>query len=169
MSKTLVGLAPLALATVGLGALIAFLLNQDMFIGNWLFAAFLAGHGLIHIMFAVPRPASATATTNGTQYPFDASESWLVSNRTVDLGSLKAIVVALVVVTVVGYALAAMATLGLLVPASVWGLLVVGSTATSLMLLVISINPALAIGIAIDAALLWVALAGSWSPASSLI
>lgn len=169
MSKTLVGLAPVALGVVGLGALIAYLLNRDMFIGNWLFAAFLAGHGMVHIMFAVPRPASTAATTNGTQYPFDASQSWLVSRQRVDVRSLKSIELALVVVTVIGYTLAAMATVGVLVPASAWSILVAGSTAASLMLLVIGLSPSLVIGIAIDAVLLWVVFASAWTPVTPLI
>jgi hypothetical protein len=65
---------------------------------------------------------------------------------------------------VVGYALAAMATVGVAVPADSWRPLVVAATAASAALLVIGLSPWLLLGIAIDLVLVVVAITGAWSP-----
>jgi hypothetical protein len=168
MSKTLIGLAPVAAATVFLGVAIWYLFEQDLVLASWLFAIFLAGHGLVHIMFAVPRPAGAATTSGGTQYPFDASQSWLVRRAGVDVKAVRPLVLALVVVTMIGYVLAAMATVGFIVPESTWTALVTFSTLASAALLLIEVSPALVIGIGIDAALLWLVFVASWTPATAL-
>jgi hypothetical protein len=168
MTKTLVGLAPVAVATAVLGAVIWYLFEQDLVIASWLFAIFLAGHGLVHIMFAVPRPAGAAATANGVDYPFDASHSWVVTRAGADTKAVRSLVLALVAVTIGGYLLAAMATVGFILPSSAWAALVAVSTLASSALLLLELSPALVIGIAIDAALLWLVFITGWSPATAL-
>jgi hypothetical protein len=167
MAKTLKGLLPLAVGLVAYGFVIWFLLERDMANGRWLLAAFLVGHGLVHVMFAVPRPATRPATANGVDYPFDIARSWAV-NAGLDAGLLRIIGVALVATVVVGFVLAGLATVGLMVPAGWWPWLVVGSTLASIVLLVLAFSPGLTLGVAIDAVLLWLVLASSWLPVTAI-
>jgi hypothetical protein len=74
---------------------------------------------------------------------------------------------ALVVVVAVGFLLAGLATVGVVVPSGWWPFLVAGSAATSVLLLALFFSPTLILGIAIDAVLAWVVLASAWSPAAS--
>jgi len=61
--------------------------------------------------------------------------------------------------------LAALATVGLVVPADWWQGLVVALAVSSMLLLVLCFSPILLNGFAIDLALLWLALVSGWSPA----
>jgi hypothetical protein len=161
----LLKLAPLAFGLIVFGFALAFLLQRGMSVGTWLLAAFLLGHGLVHIMFAVPAPA-APAPAGGMEYPFDVTRSWLVANHGADASLVRLVVIGLVAVTVVGYALTGLATVGILVPQAAWPPLLVASTAASLLLMVIGLSPALALGIAIDLALIGLVVTSFWSPAS---
>lgn len=160
----LIKLAPLAVGLSGLAVVIAILLSRGMAMGTWLLAAFLLGHGLVHVMFAVPAPATPAPAT-GMEYPFDVNQSWLVTSRIADVATVRILVWVLVVVTVVGYLLAALSTVGFVVSTSLWSLLVVVATAASAGLLVIGLAPALALGIAIDLVLLAIVFTSIWSPA----
>jgi hypothetical protein len=68
-----------------------------------------------------------------------------------------------VAVTIGGYVLAALATLGIL-PADTWGATVAVGSIASLALLLVGFHPWLAAGVAIDLVLLWVALVAAWTP-----
>jgi hypothetical protein len=161
----LLKLAPLAVGLVVVAIAIGFMLSRGMALGTWLLAAFLLGHGLVHVMFAVPAPA-APAPAGGMEYPFDVNQSWLVTTRIADVAIVRALVVALVALTVIGYLLAALATVGLGVPTSLWPMLVVAATVASAGLMVIGLGPALALGIAIDVALIALVVTSAWSPAA---
>jgi hypothetical protein len=163
MVKTLVGLAPLTAGLIVFGIAVWFLLGTNMALGTWLFAAFLVGHALVHIMFAVPQPGGAAATASGVDYPFDLSRSWLVGAG-LDAAAVRAIAVALVVLVVVGFALAALSTVGILVPVGWWQGLVLAAAAASVLLLIVGFSPRLVLGFAIDAILVWVVLASLWLP-----
>lgn len=162
--KSIVKLVPLALALLVFAVVVAALLQQNAGLGSWLFAAFLMGHGLVHFMFVVPQPATAGQTAGGMDFPFDATKSWLVSAHILDLALVRPVVIGLVAVVVVGYSLAALATVGILVPASWWSVLVVVATSASAALMVVSLSPGLVLGIAIDLVLLWLAIVAAWSP-----
>jgi hypothetical protein len=71
--------------------------------------------------------------------------------------------VGLVAVTIGGYTLAALATMGIL-PASTWDAAVAVGSAASLALLLLFFHPWLIVGVAIDVMLLWVALVAGWTP-----
>jgi hypothetical protein len=163
MVKTLVGLAPLTAGLIVFGIAVWFLLGGNMALGTWLFAAFLVGHGLVHIMFAVPQPEGAAATANGVDYPFDLSRSWLVGAG-LAAAAVRAIAMALVVLVVIGFALAALSTVGILVPVGWWQGLVLAAAAASVLLLIVGFSPGLVLGFAIDAILVWVVLASLWLP-----
>jgi hypothetical protein len=163
MVKTLIGLVPLTVGLVAFGIAVWFLLGGSIALGTWLLGAFLIGHGLVHIMFAVPQHTGATASASGIDYQFDLSRSWLVGAG-LDAAVIRGIAVALVVAVVIGFALAALSTVGILVPVGWWQGLVVASTAASVLLLVVGFSPGLVLGFAIDAVLLWVVFGSSWSP-----
>jgi hypothetical protein len=160
----LLKLAPLAVALVVVAAVIAFMLSRGMTLGTWLLAAFLVGHGLVHIAFATPVPATP-APAGGMEYPFDVNEAWLVTSRIADVSIVRVLVWALVAVTVIGYLLAALSTVGIVVPTTLWPALVVAATAASAALMIIGLTPALALGIAIDIVLFAVVFTSAWSPA----
>jgi len=159
-------LVPLAVALGVVGVVMAWMLQRQMTLGTWLLAAFLFGHGLVHIMFVAPVPAASE--TPATDYPFDIGRTWLVTSGLIGAGTLKAIAVVLVGIVIVGYSLTALATVGLLVPVTWWSSLLIASTIASLALMVIAFAPMLALGIAIDIVLLLVAIAAAWSPSSAL-
>lgn len=163
MVKTLVGLAPLTAGLTIFGIAVWFMLGRNMALGTWLFAAFLVGHGLVHVLFAVPQPGGAAATASGVEYPFDLSRSWLVGAG-LDATVVRGIATPLVVTVVVGFALAALSTVGVLVPVGWWQGLVLAATAASALLLIVGFSPGLALGFAIDAILLWVVFASVWLP-----
>jgi hypothetical protein len=157
-------LAPLAVGLAAFGATVAFMLQRNMALGPWLLAAFLLGHGLVHVMFAAPAPVPAATATGPSEYPFDIAKSWLVSDRFIALSTARLLVLAFVAITVIGYLLAAMATVGFVVPQSMWPALVIASTTASAALMVIGLSPGLALGIAIDVALFLVVVSAAWSP-----
>jgi len=162
----LVKLAPLAIGLAIFGLVVAYLLQRGIGLGTWLLAAFLLGHGLVHVMFAVPAPA-APAPAGGMEYPFDIQRSWLVANHLADVSVVRVLVVALVMAAVLGYGLTALSTLGILVPQGAWPLLLIASTVASGLLMVIGLAPALALGIAIDAALLILVFSAAWRPGAA--
>jgi len=64
-----------------------------------------------------------------------------------------------------GFALAALATTGV-VPAAIWGGAVLLGAMASLALLLLFFHRWLVLGVAIDLVLIWALIAGGWSPAS---
>jgi hypothetical protein len=163
--KEISKLAPLAVVLGIVGIALAWTLTRHMALGTWLLAAFLLGHGLVHIMFAAPPPADPNSPA--ADFAFDLGRSWLVTSGLLSAPAVRAIVLVVVTATVVGYALTAMATVGLLVPAGWWSPLLLGSTIASLALMFIGLSATLVLGIAIDIVLLWAVLATVWSPVST--
>ena len=98
-------------------------------------------------------------------WPFDLRASWLATRSGSGPGAFVAMGRVLALVTFVLSLLAALATVGILVPAAWWQGLVVGSSLASLAMLVVWFAPMLLLGILIDVALVWLAIAGPWSPA----
>jgi hypothetical protein len=153
-------IGPLTIAVALIGALIGYLISIDNQIGNWLFAAFLLGHGWVHIAYVMPSPARQAVPTGGFAYPFRLEHSWLLGEP----GGLRMLGTALVAVTIVVYALAALATIPVVVPAAAWAALVVIGAVSSALLLGLFFGPTLLLGLAIDAVLLVVAIIPIWSP-----
>jgi len=159
MPKLVRELAPLAVAVALFGALIAVLLANGSNLGSWLLAAFLVGHGWVHFMYVMPQPKAAAATASGPDWPFSLDRSWLGAG-----GALHGLGLILVVLTAVGYLLAALATIPIVVPAAMWAGLVVFSSLASALLMALFFNPQLILGLAIDAALLAVVILDVWRP-----
>jgi hypothetical protein len=161
--NTLIKLAPLAVGLVIFAAIVAVLVQKNMAVGTWLIAAFLLGHGLVHVMFAVA-PPNASTDPAAAEFAFDANRSWLVTDRLVDARALRLIVLALIAVTIGGYTLAALSTLGFVIPTTLWPALVIAATTASAALMVIGLTPALVLGIAIDLVLFVVVITSAWLP-----
>jgi len=124
-------------------------------------AAFTLAHAAIHLGYVSRRPPDS----GGPAWPFELNRSWLLSRLGVDPGIVRLIGFALVSATLAGYGLAALAALGL-APAGLWAPAIVGASAASIGVLSLFFHPWLALGLAIDAAFLWVALAQQWGPAA---
>jgi len=71
---------------------------------------------------------------------------------------------ALVVLTVVTFALAALATIPLILPAGLWQGLVLVGAAASLTLMTVFVLRSLVIGLTIDVVLIVAVLGGAWTP-----
>lgn len=166
--RTVIELLPLAIGIALVGALTWFLLDRDLGIGKWLLAALLFAHGWVHVMFVFPRPEGAAATAGGTEWPFDMGRSWLIDGAGVDAGLLRTLGIVLIIATLVTFFLAALSTVGLLVPAGWWAPLVILGAAGSTVLLLLFYSPALLLGFAINLAVVWLVLASVWSPVAGV-
>ena len=158
--KAVAGVLPWAVVSAVVGGAIWWLLSGEMAAGRWLLAAVLTGHAIVHIFFAVPAPAAE----NGTEWPFDLAKSWTVTRAGVPPRTVRNVGIALIAIVVAGSALAALATVGIVVPAAWWQATVAASALASATLLVLVFAPQLALGLAIDAVLLWLVVAGAWIP-----
>jgi hypothetical protein len=165
--KAIIQLAPLGVAILVFALIVGYLIQHQNAIGVWLFAAFLVGHGLVHVMFAAP-PQSGPGSP-GADFVFEPSRSWLVTARLVDVNVVRALVIALVAFTVAGYALAGLATVGLVVSQELWPALVIGATVASLGLMAVAVMPGLVLGVVIDLCLLAIVVLSVWAPGRAAI
>jgi hypothetical protein len=124
-------------------------------------AGVLLAHAVIHVAYVAPRPP---ATAGGPAWPFDLAGSWVLMPLGIEAGAARTLGLALVALTIGGFALAAAAAVGF-VPDGLWPAgLGVGAIA-SLALILLFFHPWLVLGIAIDAVLLWAVLIARWAPA----
>ena len=123
-------------------------------------AGLLLAHAGVHAGFVSRRPPDKPGAPS---WPFDIGRSWLLGPLGAPVTAVRVMGVALVAATIGGFALAALATLGIL-PAGAWGALVVVGSIASLILMLVFFHPWLVIGVAIDVLLLWVALVAAWTP-----
>jgi hypothetical protein len=127
---------------------------------NVLLAAFLAAHGLIHVSYLAPAPPR---TAGGPEWPFEVTQSWLVTGLGLDAAAMRPLATVLVLVTAAALLGAAAVALGWL-PSSLWLPLLVVGTSGSLVTLGLFFHPWLVAGIAIDLVLLWATLVAGWMP-----
>lgn len=125
-----------------------------------LIAGLLLGHALVHAMYFVPRPP---VTAGGPVWPFELQRSWLLDSLGVGPDLTRLIGIALIAVTIGGFALAAIGALGV-APTFAWQVGIGVGAVASLATLVVFFHPWLGIGLAIDAVLLWAALVARWTP-----
>ncbi len=161
MVRTMAGTLPWAVVLLVVGAAVWWLLSQDMAAGPWLFAALLIGHGVVHVLFAVPAPA---ATDGGAPWPFDMARSWAVTRTGLDPSLVRGIGAVLIAVTIGAFALAALSTVGLIVPSGWWQPTVALGAIASAATLVLFFEPQLVLGLGLDIVLLWVVVTGAWMP-----
>jgi len=93
--------------------------------------------------------------------------SWLVTGAGLDPALVRALGTAMALATVALVVAAGLSTVGWLVPPEWWSGLVVAGAVASAMTLVIFFHPWIVLGLAIDAALLWVTLVVGWAPATA--
>jgi hypothetical protein len=161
--KWALDLVPIGIGVTLVAALTWFLLDRDIGLGKWLLAGLLLAHGWVHVMFVFPAPEAATASAGGLAYPFDMGRSWLISAG-VEPGMIRTLGIVVMGLTLTGFVLAALATVGWLVPAAWWAGLVLASAAASTLMLIIFFSPALLLGLAINAALWVLVVASVWQP-----
>ena len=125
-------------------------------------AVFLLAHAGIHASFISPRPAQ---TAGGPGWPFDLAHSWLLTPLGLSPDITRFLGLALLAVTVGGFALAALAALGP-VPAGIWMPAIVVGAVGSMSLLGVFFHPWLVLGILIDLVLVWAVSVARWQPAS---
>jgi len=123
-------------------------------------AGLLIAHGAIHAGFLSKGPPQKPGAP---PWPFDLERSWLRTRLGVSPGSVRMLGLALVAATIGGFALAALATLGVL-PVGAWTATVAVGSVASLALLAVGFHRWLFIGIAIDLVLLGVVLVAAWTP-----
>ncbi len=126
-----------------------------------LLAAFLLAHGLVHLLFFSPPPP---ATEGGPSWPFALDRSWILTPVGLGADTTRILGIALIALTIAGFALAATVALGVL-PSSLWVPAVVIGAVASLAVLGLFYRPWLTLGVAIDVVLLWFVLIANWSPA----
>jgi hypothetical protein len=125
-----------------------------------LFAAFLLAQGAIHASFLSPRPP---ATASGPTWPFELARSWVLTPLGLQPQTTRLLGLALVAATIAAFALAALATGGV-ISADLWGPASAAGAVASVVLLVLFFQPWLALGVLIDLGLLWAVLVAGWSP-----
>ena len=117
-----------------------------------LLALALVVHGCIHVGYLCSR-----------SWPFEASDSWLITGLGAGSVAVNDIGSALVIVTVVAFTLAALTAVRLL-PSVLWRPLIVVATVASAIVLVMFITVWTLPFLAIDAVLLWATFVVGWEP-----
>jgi hypothetical protein len=158
-------LAPLAIVVAVVAIVVWLLLINDVVLGQWLLALLVLAHGWVHLMFVFPKPERGDDETGVGGYPFDFERSWLIRRAGLDAGLVRTIGLAAIGVTFALSLLAALATVGLLVPTDWWGALMIAAAVASTVTLILFFSPALILGFAINALMVVLVLGGSWSPA----
>jgi hypothetical protein len=159
--KAVVGILPYAAALIAIGGAVWWLLSREMAAGPWLLAAVLVGHGLVHLLFLVPVPAT---TDGGAEWPFSMARSWAITGAGRDANIVRIAGLALIAVIVAGFALAALSTVGVIVSSGWWQPTVAVGAVASLAMLILCFEPQLMLGLGLDAVLLWVVATGAWTP-----
>ena len=108
-------------------------------------------HGLIHLVYFAP--------ANDPKFPMTAGKSWLVTSRGLRIEVVRRLVAVLAVTATVAFCLLALSYFGLLVPTSWFTPLAVAAASASLLLIAVTWNVQFIVGVAIDVAILYWALA----------
>lgn len=116
-----------------------------------LLAVFLILHGLIHLGYLAPAPADPNM-------PFTLNRSWLLSAFGVPDRRAHSIGVGLSIVSTVGFLLAGLATLNIIVPQMLWLPLTITAAGASLTLLTLYWDSWLVLGVTIDLILIFALL-----------
>jgi hypothetical protein len=158
--KAISSMLPWAAVLAVAGVMIGWMLVRDVTAGKWLLGGLLFAHGAVHLLFAVQEPDG-----NGTGWPFDMTRSWMITGPGLSPGLVRSIGWALIVVTAAGLAVAALSTVGIVVPAGWWQPAVIGGASLSTIALVLFFDPQLALGVGINGVLLWMVATSWWAPA----
>ena len=158
-------LAPLAMVVAVVALIVWLLLIYDIALGAWLLAVLVFAHGWVHLMFAFPKPESGGDYAGVSEYPFDFGRSWLIRRQGLDSATVRTVGLVVMALTFSLSLLAALSTVGLLVPTDWWAPLMIGTALASTLTLILFFSPALVLGFAINGAMIVLVVSGSWSPA----
>lgn len=122
---------------------------------------FLVAHGLIHLSYLSPAPSPAAG---GPAWPFDMARSWLVTNLGMDPGLIRLPGTLLVLSVAIAFGLAGLAALGVVVPEDWWRVLVIAGAVLSVITLALFFHAWIALGVVIDALLLYLVAIQGWEP-----
>lgn len=164
--RTARALLPVGVFVVIAGAVTYVLLDRGMAVGPWLLGALLLAHGWVHLMFLFPAPDPAERAPDEPAYAFVMSNSWLIGPGRLGEARVRVLGAGLIAATFACFLLAALSTVGWLVPAAWWGALVVGASLLSTLLLLVFFSPLFLLGFAINAALALFVLIDVWSPSA---
>jgi hypothetical protein len=117
-------------------------------------ALFLMLHGAIHLGYATPDP-------DDPRYPFSPDRAWIGAALRLDRATTRAFLVSVAGVTVAAYAVSAV---GVLLGATWWQPFAIAGSIASLAALLLAFHPWLALGVAIDVAII-VSVASTHWPA----
>ena len=120
-------------------------------------ALFLVAHGLIHLGYVTPAPPDP-------KYPFRFEKSWLITSLHIETGLVRMMGTALGALTALGYVLAALAIMGVIMPGALWQPFTLGASVLSLLTLILFWHPWLVLGVAIDVFLLLALVVLHWQP-----
>jgi hypothetical protein len=123
-----------------------------------IFGFFLVVHGLIHVLWFVPKPQ----TPNGPPWPFGLTDSWLLNGVQAPEGFVRGVAVTLALASLVGFVLAGLGVIGVAGLTDVWSGLTIGSAAASLLLVVLFWHTYFIVGLALDVGLLVTTIGGRW-------
>jgi hypothetical protein len=123
-------------------------------------AALLLAHALVHVAYLAPRPA---ATPGGPAWPFNLDHSWLLGQLGAGPELTRWLGIALIAATIAGFAVAAIAAVGI-GPGGLWSAALTLGAIASAAVLLIFFHPWLVLGLVIDSLALWAALVGHWAP-----
>jgi hypothetical protein len=157
-------LAPLAVAVAVAAIVVWLLLVNDIVLGPWLLAVLVFAHAWVHLMFVFPKPEGSGNYAGVSEYPFDFGRSWLIRRAGLDPGLVRTVGLVAMIATFVAGLLAALATVGLIVPVDWWAPLMVAAALASALTLTLFFSPALVLGYAIDALMIVLVVSGTWSP-----
>jgi hypothetical protein len=158
-------LAPLAIAIAVIALVVWLMLVNDLGLGPWLLALLVFAHGWVHLMFVFPKPEGSGNYSGVSEYPFDFGRSWLIRRQGLDTGLVRTIGLVAMAATFVLSLLAALATVGIIIPTGWWAGLMLAAAVASTITLVLFYSPALVLGFAINALMVALVVSGSWSPA----
>lgn len=125
---------------------------------KFIIGAFLAFHGLIHLGYLTPAP------TTDPNYPFRLNKSWLITSLSLGEPMVRLLGIVFSIIAVVGFVLAGLAAIGIIVPPQLGLSLTVTSAIASLALLILFWHPWLVLGVAIDVLLVVGLLWLNWQP-----
>jgi hypothetical protein len=113
--------------------------------------------------------ASAGGSGGSLLFPFatDAPTRWVFGGLDGALGLLVPVMITLAGIAVLTFFLAVLATFGLWVPTNLWRPLVLVGAACSATLLVLHPSVYVALPLALNAGLVWVAWTSAWTPATA--
>lgn len=157
-------LAPLAIAIAVTAVAVGLMLANDIVLGPWLLALLVFFHGWVHVMFVFPTPERPDAFGGQSEYPFAFDRSWLIRRQGLEARLVRNVGIVAMVAVFVLSTLAALATVGIIVPVAWWAGLMLAAAIASTVMLALFFSPALVLGFVNDALMVVLVISGQWSP-----